>query len=137
LKRAKESVAPNYIIFAIKLSAKNTTNQSIGKRGEDKAVSYLTKAGYKIIARNFRVQLGEVDIIAQENNQIVFVEVKARSCSIFGFPEEAINKRKLIKIKQVGEIWLNRHPKYPQSPRIDLIAILGQEINHYQNIGNF
>jgi putative endonuclease len=97
----------------------------------------LARAGYEILARNFRARPGEIDIIAKQKNQIILVEVKTRSCSVFGFPEEAVNKRKLIKIKQVGEIWLSQHRKISQSFRVDLIAILGNKIKHYKNISQF
>jgi len=119
------------------LVVKNITTQAIGKRGETQAANYLTQSGYQIIARNFKTYFGEIDIIAQDKDQIVLVEVKTRTSFKFGFPEEAINKRKLIKIKQVGQIWARQHPKLPQSLRIDLIAILGKEIKHYENIGEF
>ncbi|MDD3679507.1 MAG: YraN family protein [Candidatus Shapirobacteria bacterium] len=119
------------------MAVKKITTQTIGQKGEEQAVDYLARAGYQILDRNFRISIGELDIVALDNNQLVLVEVKTRTNNKFGFPEEAINKRKLIKVKQVGQIWASQHPGLPQSLRIDLIAILNNRINHYQNIGEF
>ncbi|MCR4324789.1 MAG: YraN family protein [Candidatus Curtissbacteria bacterium] len=63
---------------------------NIGKIGEDAAVKFLQKNGYKIIEHNFRIRGGEIDIIAKDGKTLVYVEVKTRSTSAFGLPEEAV-----------------------------------------------
>jgi len=66
-----------------------TDKQKLGKRGEDLALTFLKKKHYKILARNFRAKrFGEIDIVACNKNQIVFVEVKTKSNYYFGYPEE-------------------------------------------------
>ncbi|MGI6278843.1 MAG: YraN family protein [Patescibacteria group bacterium] len=117
--------------------ANKTTAQIVGQTGENLAVDHLLQSGYQILDRNFKIRLGELDIVALDQDQVVLVEVKTRSGTKFGLPEEAINKKKLTKIKQVGQVWVRQHPQFPQSLRIDLIAILGDKIKHYKNIGDF
>lgn len=111
----------------------NNNNQTVGQAGEKLAASYLTSLGYQIIEQNFRTPRGEIDIIAQDGEQIVFVEVKTRNNARFGLPEEAVNQKKLAKIKLAGQYWLNQNQFY-QSARIDLIAILNNQITHYPDI---
>lgn len=71
----------------------------LGQLGEDLATDYLSARGYKIVARNYRSRLGEIDIIALHREAVVFVEVKARSSDRFGTPAEAITRSKLNKLK--------------------------------------
>ncbi|QDR80448.1 YraN family protein [Sporomusa termitida] len=71
---------------------------SIGDKGEQSAVVYLSKLGYKIIATKYRTKTGEIDIIAQDQDYVVFVEVKTRRSTSYGLPAEAVNLRKQQKI---------------------------------------
>lgn len=100
-----------------------STTSAQGKRGEVVACQFLTSKGYKIIARNFRTRFGEIDIVAIENDTLVFVEVKARRSQKFGLPEEAIGKRKLKHIVKAGQFFKLKCPKMPDLQRIDLVAI--------------
>src|SRR3989338_7447155 len=70
----------------------------IGKRGEDEAARYLVLAGYTIVERNFRVRGGEVDIIARMGDELVLVEVKTRTRTAYGYPEERVDffKRRFL-----------------------------------------
>jgi len=119
------------------LVAKKTTAQVIGQAGENLAVKRLLQTGYQILDRNFKTRLGELDIVVLDQNEVVLVEVKTRTGPKFGLPEEAIDRKKLVKIQQAGQIWTCRHPWLPQPSRIDLVAILGNKIKHYKNIGDF
>lgn len=114
----------------------NTRSQ--GNLGEDRAVIFLEQKGYLILTRNFRSQFGEVDIIAQDHDCIVFIEVKMRSSSIFGTPREAITSVKLQKIIMVGMLYLKSVSKEHSKYRIDAIEIEndGQDfkINHLENV---
>ena len=108
-----------------------------GKFGENLAVNFLKNKGYKIIQRNFRTKYGEIDIIAEKGNFIIFIEVKFRKKRIFGTAEESINYGKLKKIKQTAEYYLNNFYKGNKNPRIDVIAINSFEkidIFHYKNL---
>ena len=95
----------------------------VGQRGEALAANFLQKQGYRILERNFRVKGGEIDIIAQEKNTLVFVEVKARQDNSFGQPEEAINPQKITTIVRTGEYYASCHPELPQELRLDVLAI--------------
>ena len=94
-----------------------------GQKGENLATSFLISSGYQIIERNFKTKLGEIDIIAKEQNTLVFVEVKARHSLEFGYPEEAVTSSKIATIARVGEYYSKLHPDLPQSLRIDVLAI--------------
>lgn len=97
--------------------------QKFGKLGEDFAAKLLIKRGYKIIERNFRTRLGEIDIIATEKDTLVLVEVKTRWSKKFGLPEEAVTPRKLNKIKKVAELYSLTHPTLPKKMRVEVVAI--------------
>lgn len=95
----------------------------VGKAGEDAATIYLKKLGHKILARNFSTRYGEIDIVAQDKNTLVFVEVKARKSDEYGTPQEAVSYTKLSRLRKAIEYFVMLHPKLPQSQRIDVIAI--------------
>lgn len=95
----------------------------LGILGEDLAVKFLKKNGYKILQRNFRSKLGEIDIVAQEKDVLVFVEVKTRWSEKFGLPEEAITPWKIRSIIKTGQYFKLLNPDFPESLRIDLVAI--------------
>ncbi len=97
--------------------------QIIGGLGEEKAVEYLLKNGCEIIDRNFRTRYGEVDIIAREGEEIVFVEVRSRSCASFGIPEESITFRKQLKIKNMARYYLAIKNLNGANCRFDVVAI--------------
>lgn len=114
----------------------------IGKKGEDLAVEYLKKKGYKILERNYRKQYAEIDIIALYNNILVFVEVKTRTSQKFGTPFEAITYWKLKPLVKLAEFYQISHPKLPSSMRIDAISILidtigTATIEHLENVSGF
>lgn len=79
-------------------------NQSVGKKGEIIAAAYLRRMGYEILALNYRAGRGEIDIIAQFDGTMVFVEVKTRTTGNFGFPEEAVTQKKADKLIETSEI---------------------------------
>ena len=115
--------------------------QVIGKSGETDAADYLSRAGYKIIARNWHAgRYGEIDIVACEGDQLVLVEVKTRSSIGFGYPEEAVNKHKQFKLQGAAQSFILSHPHLPQNVRFDVIAIVlspdGQmsDFKHFKGI---
>ena len=95
----------------------------LGKRGELLAEKFLERKGYEVIEKNFRCRLGEIDLIAEEGEEIVFVEVKCRSGTAFGFPEEQVSWRKQRKLWRLAELYLKGRRK-DQPARIDIVAIL-------------
>jgi putative endonuclease len=110
----------------------------IGASGEDIATEYVQKQGYTVLERNFRCKLGEIDIIAKDGAQMVFVEVKTRTSSLFGTPLEAITRKKLLSLVKSAEYYLLTN-KLGQNYRIDAVEIVmrkGQlnEVNQVKNI---
>ena len=98
-------------------------NVSIGKNGEDIAVKYLEKQGYKILERNKRFsRFCEIDIIALDKDTLVFCEVKTRKTDICGSPLEAVTKNKYENIKKGMFYYRQENPQYKKA-RIDVIAI--------------
>ena len=108
-------------------------NKVEGNIGEVLSVNFLKKQGYKILSINFKTKFGEIDIIAQDKDTIVFVEVKRRETLKFGRPIEAIDYRKELKIKRVAEYYLKKTKIYEVNVRFDVIEILGKEISHIKN----
>lgn len=109
-------------------------NKVEGNIGEFNACEYLKKKKYRIIEQNYRNRLGEIDIIAQEKDMIVFVEVKSRSTLQFGRPSEAVDVRKQQKLRKVASLYLLQHNIMDSACRFDIIEVIGQsEINHIEN----
>ncbi len=109
---------------------KNTS--SIGNLAENFAVQELSKLNYQVITRNYHCPYGEIDIIAQDKDTLVFVEVKARSSAIFGSPLEAVNISKISKISQTGEHFINNYKgTLPIKNRIDVFAVYITNFNQY------
>ena len=94
-----------------------------GKAGEDLAASLLEKQGYKILQRNYRFDRGEIDLVAQESGELVFVEVKTRHSDRFGSPEEAVTPAKEEQLKKVAEGYLLEHKLDRQACRFDIVSI--------------
>lgn len=112
-------------------------NREIGRRAEDIAEKTLKEKGYVILERNFSNRFGEIDIIAKEKDVLVYVEVKAKTETVFGLPEEMVNGKKLQKIRHMASIYTNGKTL---PCRIDVIAIVltpeGQctRLTHYENV---
>lgn len=101
--------------------------QLLGQTGESLAVRYLKKNGYKIIETNYRNKLGEIDIIASDNDVIVFVEVKTRRNNYYVHPKEAVTKKKQLTISRVAQAWLKSKNKIDLKARFDVVAILSDQ----------
>ncbi|MBW2605393.1 MAG: YraN family protein [Deltaproteobacteria bacterium] len=97
--------------------------QQFGKESESLAVRYLKKNGYKIIERNYRNKLGEIDIIAKEKGTLVFVEVKARKTHVFGNPKWAVTPKKQRKISMVALYYLKATKQTHVKARFDVVAL--------------
>lgn len=97
--------------------------QEIGKLGEDIAVNYLKQKGYKILDRNFECRQGELDIIAIDKNEIVFIEVKTRTSNKYGTPSEAVNKIKQKHMLQTIKYYLYTRNLNDEFVRIDVIEV--------------
>ncbi|MEO7349596.1 MAG: YraN family protein [Terrimesophilobacter sp.] len=103
----------------------------LGRRGEDLAAQFLRNAGYSIIDRNWRCPRGEIDLVARDGDDTVFIEVKTRSSTAFGHPFEAITAQKLARLKRLAHAWCDAHPHRAhakgaraQGMRIDAISVI-------------
>ncbi|MGD9023130.1 MAG: YraN family protein [Deltaproteobacteria bacterium] len=94
-----------------------------GKTGEALAVRALKKNGYRIIARNYRCKLGEIDIIAQDGEVLAFVEVKARRTDEFGGPKWALTPKKQRKVSMVALEYLRKTRQMGRRSRFDVVAV--------------
>lgn len=114
-------------------------NLKIGELGEEKAVELLKNKSFKILDRNVETKYGEIDIVARDNETIVFVEVRSRSGLHFGLPEKTIKKRKKRKLIENAKRYINyKNIKNPY--RIDVVGVVFNKskkvnrIKHYRNI---
>lgn len=95
-----------------------------GQEGEDIAVRFLQEQGYKILERNYRCAQGEIDIIACDNEDLVFVEVKTRTSLAFGYPQESITRSKQFRLKKIALRYLAEKRPFYQNYRFDVVSIL-------------
>ncbi len=98
-------------------------HNDFGKIAEDLAVDFLVKNQYKILARNFRYLKAEVDIIAEFENQIIIVEVKARNTDAFLEPQEAVNKKKIKLLISASNYFIEEN-NIDKEVRFDIISVL-------------
>ncbi|MDI6776719.1 MAG: YraN family protein [Syntrophales bacterium] len=94
-----------------------------GKRGEDIAVDYLTRAGYRIIERNYRCLFGEIDIVAKDKDSVVFVEVKSRKSEEFGDPQLSVGLDKQRKISRISLNYIEEKGLHHCNARFDVVAV--------------
>lgn len=111
-------------------------NLEKGLKGEEIASEYIIAKGYQILERNFRLKTGEIDIIAKEGDTLVIIEVKTRSNINYGYPYEAVNKKKQGKIIRTALYYVKLHGLKDTQLRFDVIEVyLGKDnkVNHYEN----
>jgi putative endonuclease len=117
-----------------------TPKTSLGKLGESKACQYLKSKDYRIINANFQTRLGEIDIICQKNDLLVFVEVKARIGDLKGKPYESITYWKLKHLKKAIYFYLIKKNLLNSKLRIDVISIefnpdkTVKKLLHFENV---
>lgn len=109
-----------------------------GQEGESAAEQYLRKKGYRILARNLRSSVGELDLVAEDGQVLVFVEVKARRTDAFGGAIHAVHQRKQEKLIQLAAQYVARHHLKDRSCRFDVVLLQGtnaeaSQIEHIEN----
>lgn len=108
-----------------------------GRIGEDIATRYLEQIGYEIIDRNFECRQGEIDIIARDEEYLVFIEVKTRASSLYGQPKEAVDQTKKKHIYCSAEFYVHLKHLEGKPSRIDVIEILKRQgkfqVHHIKN----
>jgi putative endonuclease len=95
----------------------------LGNTGEQMAVDYLKEKGYCIRDLQYRTPFGEIDIVAQEKEEIVFIEVKLRQSLISGYPEESVTPQKLRRIALAAQVYLEKNHQQNSPYRLDVIGI--------------
>ena len=107
----------------------------LGTKGEVLAQKYLKKLGLKILQKNYKNMLGEIDIICfdKKTDETIFVEVKTRSSELFGRPKEAVNLFKQKKIKNCALIYLKNNNLLDSKIRFDVVEVLADKISHIMN----
>ena len=96
----------------------------IGRAAEDRAVVLLEQAGLRLLERNFRCRLGEIDLVMQEGTTVVFVEVRQRRSSRFGSAAESVSAGKLRRVRAAAELWLRRS-RCNSRARVDVVTLDG------------
>jgi putative endonuclease len=99
-------------------------HKELGNWGEEIAAKYLLEQGYQIQEKNYRCKQGEIDLIALDGRVLVFIEVKTRRNSIYGLPQEAIDKRKINRLFMVAQNYLHINKLVNQNCRFDVVNIL-------------
>jgi len=111
----------------------SSSSAEIGRRAEQAAAQHLLEAGLSLLARNYSCRLGELDLVMQDSNQLVFVEVRYRGNNQFGSPLESITPTKQRKLRAAANVYLKQLSKQP-SARFDAVGVspsskAGQEFN--------
>ena len=111
--------------------------RAIGNSGEQFAVSFLEQQGMVVLDRNFTYNHGEIDIVARDGSELVFVEVKVRRSAKFGAPEEAVTPAKQALLRRTAEGYVREKNLYGLSCRFDVVAIRmergGRKVVHYKS----
>jgi len=115
--------------------------RKLGNEGEELAARFLKGKKYKILDRQYRTKFGEIDLVAKDGREIVFVEVKTRKTMEFGHPEEAVHPIKLAHMSAAGEAYLSEKQKEAAAHRYDVVAIIwpegkDPEILHIKAVGH-
>ena len=95
----------------------------LGARGEALAGKYLRRAGYRLLTRNYRCRFGEIDLVAEEGGNLVFVEVKTRNSAGFGHPLEAVDRRKQGQLIRAARLYLSEQGEEERFCRFDVVSV--------------
>ena len=102
----------------------NTHRIDLGRRGEHLAADHLARLGHRILDRNWRSRDGELDLVTFFHGRVVVVEVKTRSSLAAGHPFEAIDRRKLARLRRLGASWCREHGVPVRAMRVDIVGVL-------------
>ena len=104
--------------------------KELGAKGEEIAVRHLKSRGYRILERNYRTRLGEIDIIAEQGDDLVFIEVKTRSDTLFGSAFESVTKQKQKQLSKVALEYVSKQGWHNRPSRFDVVGIELQKGSH-------
>jgi len=99
------------------------SNVTVGKAGEEFGRDYLKRNGYRILHQNFRSPFGEIDVIAEHDGVLAFIEIKTRKSAAFGAPEEAVDRLKQARLAKIASWYLVRRGRQEPTVRFDILAI--------------
>ena len=134
-------------MFSLSTSSGSSTDNSVtildprrlfGQEGEETAERYLLQKGYRIVAKNLRTSLGELDLVAEDGDVLVFVEVKARRTTDFGGAVHAVHRQKQTQLVRLAAQFLARHHWSNRPCRFDVVLLqssqtAGVQVDHIQN----
>jgi putative endonuclease len=114
------------------------SRQTLGHVGESAAVRYLESLGWTVLERNYRCRAGEIDVVARDQESVVFVEVRTRASDVFGTPEESITASKARRMMRCALTYMTVHPDLSADWRIDVVAVRVERsrtlsVSHYRN----
>ena len=115
-------------------------NKSLGAYGERVAAQRLVGDGMVLVDRNWRCDLGEVDLVLRDGDTLVFCEVKTRTSAAYGHPLEAVGEAKYARLRRLAACWLEEHDAHARDIRIDLVGVLlaergAAEVAHLRGVG--
>lgn len=113
---------------------------ALGQQGEQLAAEYLVRAGFRVLARNWRCSEGEIDIVAADRRTLVACEVKTRSGTRYGTPLEAVTRKKLSRLRRLAVRWVLANGVLFDEVRVDVVEVLKDErgdfvIEHIRGVG--
>lgn len=97
--------------------------KELGAKGEEIAVRYLKNRGYRILERNYQIKLGEIDIIAEQGADLVFIEVKTRSDTLFGSPFDSVTAAKQKQLSKVALEYIGKRGCHNRPARFDVVGV--------------
>jgi putative endonuclease len=118
----------------------NPHNDGLGAYGERVAARRLVDGGMFVVDRNWRCDLGEIDLVLRDEGVLVFCEVKTRTSAAYGHPLEAVTPAKAERLRRLAERWMEEHDAHPDGVRIDLVGVLvaergKAEVEHLRGVG--
>ena len=105
----------------------------VGVEGEQIAAEYLESHGMRVVERNFSARCGEIDIVARDDDYLVFVEVKSRMSYRYGVPSVAVNKEKQKKIVKTAQYYLMAKGCVDVNVRFDVVEVFADKVHHIRN----
>lgn len=117
-----------------------TRSRSLGAFGETYAARHLVEQGMVLLDRNWRCEVGEIDLVLRDGRVLVVCEVKTRSSTAYGSPLEGVTEQKAARLRRLAARWLEDHHVRPDEVRIDLVGVLvprrgGPRLDHVRGVG--
>lgn len=108
-------------------------SRALGFAAEARAAQFLQRKGYRVLARNWCCKGGEIDLVCEDGDTVVFVEVRARSSNRHGTPGETVGSLKQRRLVRAAELWLLQARRDDSPCRFDVVALEGERIEHYED----